>query len=94
MEAGRVGTRRWRTRQIQTNLPGLGTVSVAANPTPRRAFQGLPGVPSVPGVPGAVGNSYAQIFADWLASRNATWTSVAVDLKAVLRLAEKTTRPR
>ena len=30
-----------------------------------------------------------QVFADWLASRNATWTSVAADLKAVLRLAEK-----
>ena len=35
-----------------------------------------------------------QVFVDWLASRNATWTSVAADLKAVLRLAEKTIRPR
>ncbi len=33
-----------------------------------------------------------QVFVDWLASRNATWTSIAADLKAVLRLAEKTTR--
>ena len=35
-----------------------------------------------------------QVFGDWLASRNATWTSVAADLKAVLRLVEKIDRPR
>lgn len=35
-----------------------------------------------------------QVFVDWLASRNATWTSVAADLRAVLQLAERTIRLR
>lgn len=35
-----------------------------------------------------------QVFVDWLASRNATWTSIAADLKAVLQLAERILRRR